>query len=357
MLHGHGDDRHSFGQKIKYNFSSNLFGKTDLSGLYNHLSKRLECVMTYPEPEPLTLEAQIAEMHGLQPDEVCVTNGATEAIYLIAQAFRGMKSNVLQPTFSEYADACRLHEHTVKSVYSLDAIEDDVDIVWLCNPNNPTGEVRQEKVLIELIESHPSICFVIDQSYEDFTDKPVFSAATAASIPQVILLHSATKRYAIPGLRLGYITASAALLQRIRIQRMPWSVNAMAIEAGLYFLNNNPPVIPVNPEKEMFANTRSSALPLINDLIQETERLRKAIENLKIAEVWPTDTHFFLIRLRIGKSAALKKYLIEKHGILIRDASNFEGLDDTFVRIATQTHEENNLLINALGTWKTSFLY
>lgn len=353
MLHGHGDDIHHF-ENIKANFSSNILGKTDLSGLFRHLSERIECISVYPEPEPLTLEARLAVEYGLQADEVCVTNGATEAIYLIAQAFRGMKSYILQPTFSEYADACRLHGHTVKSVYSLDAIDNDADMVWLCNPNNPTGEVRSEKALIDLIGSHPSVCFVIDQSYEDFTFRPVFSAAKAVEMPQVILLHSATKQFAIPGLRLGHITASAALLQRIRTQRMPWSVNALAIEAGLYFLNENPANRQSHSSEDIPVNASFSA-NFTSSLLQETERLRQAIENLKIAEVWPTDTHFFLVRLRMGKSAPLKKYLAEEHGILIRDASNFEGLDDSFIRIATQTPKENDLLIQALETWKASF--
>jgi threonine-phosphate decarboxylase len=339
MLYGHGDDIHTFG-KITANFSSNIFGATDLSRLYRHLSTRMDCMTAYPEPEPVSLEAKLAAAHGIRPDEVCVTNGATEAIYLIAQAFRGMKSYVMQPTFSEYADACRLHRHSVKSVYTLDAIDRNADIVWLCNPNNPTGEVRPAKALTELIESYPSVCFVIDRSYEDYTDKKLLPVAEATEMPQVILLHSAAKRYAIPGLRLGYITAPAALLQRIRMQRMPWSVNAMAIEAAHFFLQNDPP---------------ATAPVLTERLLEETQRLRKAIENLKIAEVWPTDTHFFLMRLRIGKSHLLKTYLVEKHRILIRDASNFEGLDNTFVRIATQSSEKNNLLIKALEEWKYSY--
>ncbi len=351
MLHGHGDDVHQF-RNITINFSSNTSGKTDLSGLYRHLTKRMECVATYPEPEPSGLELQIATMYSIQPDEVCVTNGATEAIYLIAQAFRGMKSYILQPTFSEYADACRLHGHTVKSIYSLDMVDDDADIVWLCNPNNPTGKIIPENKLKESMEAHPSVCFIIDQSYEDFTYKSLFSAAKAVEMPQVILLHSATKQYAIPGLRLGYITTSAALLQRIRIQRMPWSVNALAIEAGYFLLRDHSSEISSFPGADALPS-----LPALDKLLPETERLCNAIENLKIAEVWPTDTHFFLMRLRMGKSALLKKYLVEEHGILIRDASNFEGLNDTFIRIATQTPEENNLLIKALEAWRTSFIY
>lgn len=335
MLHGHGDDIHNCRQTVKSNFSSNIYGATDLSGLQHHLASRMDCLSRYPEPEPLMLEAKWAEAYGLQPEEVCVTNGATEAIYLIAQAFRGARSNVWQPTFNEYADACRMHGHRVKSVFSADAIDADADLVWLCNPNNPTGEVRSRHKISELIEAYPSVCFVIDRSYEPFTSESLFSVTEAVATSRVLLLHSATKRYAVPGIRLGCVTASKALLQRIRTQRMPWSVNAPAIEAGMYFLATNPPL-----------------QPSVEALLAETQRLRDAIATLKIMELWPTDTHFFLARLRIGKAAILKKYLLEKHGILIRDASNFEGLDDTFIRIATQTPEDNNRLIQALNEWK-----
>ncbi|MDR0699031.1 MAG: pyridoxal phosphate-dependent class II aminotransferase [Tannerella sp.] len=338
MIYGHGDDRYKF-RNTKANFSSNIPGGVDSSELYKYLAKQMDCLSAYPEPVPSALEAQVAETYGLQPDEVCVTNGATDAIYLVAQAFRGRKSYVIQPTFSEYADACRLHKHVVKTIYTLDDVDDNADIVWLCNPNNPTGAVWPKKTLTERIVSHPSVCFVIDQSYEDFTLEKLFSAAEAVSMPQVILLHSVTKRYAIPGLRLGYITASAALLQRIRLQRMPWSVNALAIEAGRYLLGNT------HPQQ-----------PALHGLLSETKRLQTAISKLKIADVWPTDTHFFLARLRIGNADGLKNYLAEEVGILIRDASNFDGLDNTFIRIATQTPDENDYLINALEAWKTAFL-
>jgi threonine-phosphate decarboxylase len=338
MIYGHGNDRYKF-RNIKADFSSNIPGGIDSSGLYEHLAGRMDCLSAYPEPEPVTLEALLAETYGLQPDEVCVTNGATEAIYLVAQVLCGRKSYVLQPAFSEYADACRVHKHTVKAICSIDDVDDDADIVWLCDPNNPTGTVWPEKRLAKLIASHPSVCFVIDRSYEDFTRKKLFSAAEAVSMPQVILLHSTTKRHAIPGLRLGYITASAAFLQRIRRQRMPWSVNALATEAGRYLLENSRPWQPV-----------------LNKLLAETKRLQTAVSNLNMADVRPSDTHFFLARLKAGKASALKKYLVEEHGVLIRDASNFEGLDDAFIRIATQTPEENNLLINALEAWKNAFM-
>ena len=133
----------------------------------------------------------------------------------------------MQPTFSEYADACRMHGHRVTSLYRLPAesegyrLPEEVRMLWLCNPNNPTGTVVEKEYLATLISHNPQVCFVIDQSYEFFTLRPLFSAAEAAEFPNVLLLHSMTKRYAVPGLRLGYVTGAPHLLHRLRTNRMP----------------------------------------------------------------------------------------------------------------------------------------
>lgn len=340
MIEGHGDDSYKYSRPITANFSSNVYSKVDLSDLKAHLCARIEGIGNYPEPEPYTLEARLAHRHRLSADAVCVTNGATEAIYLIAQTFRGTNTAILQPTFSEYADACRIHGHRVTSLYQLPTEKDgfllpqEVRMLWLCNPNNPTGMVVDKAYLTELINRNSQVCFVLDQSYEYFTLRPLFTPAQAAEFPNVLLLHSMTKRYAVPGLRLGYITADGGLLKRLRTHRMPWSVNQLAIEAGLHLLEHDVP----NPLD-------------VPAYLQETARLRTALESLGGLEVWATETHFMLIRLRFGKASALKEYLAAEHGILIRDASNFDGLDEHFFRIATQTSEENNRLVEAIRQW------
>lgn len=207
-------------------------------------------------------------------------------------------------------------------------------MLWLCNPNNPTGEVVGKEHLAKLIEHNGQVCFVIDQSYEHFTLKPLFSPAETMAWPNVLLLHSMTKRYAVPGLRLGYVTGASNLLHRLRTNRMPWSVNRIAIEAGLYLLEHDAP-----------------DAPDVSTYLQETRRLHAALQTLGGLEVWDTATHFMLIRLRSGKASALKDFLAEAHGILIRDASNFDGLDERFFRIATQTPEENDRLVKAIEQW------
>ena len=334
MIEGHGDDLYKYGKKIVSNFSSNVYNRIDHSGLYQRLNERLSTICSYPEPMPYSLESEIARRYSLTPRQVCVTNGATEAIYLIAQVFQGRISAVLGPTFSEYADACRVHRHKVKPFYSLDALPEDAELVWICNPNNPTGEVRNKEDLKALVDSHPDKLYIFDQSYEYFTLKSLLGIKEAASFPNVILLHSMTKQYAIPGLRVGYFTASEGLTDDVRCRRMPWSVNSLAIEAAKYLLEEGDGI--------------SADIP---QLLAERERLTNLLLATGMLEIWPTDTHYMLIKLRMGKAAALKDFLAVNHGILIRDASNFEGLDERFFRIATQTPEENDKLVKAISEW------
>ena len=334
MIEGHGDDLYKYGKKIVSNFSSNVYNRIDHSGLYQRLNERLSTICSYPEPMPYSLESEIARRYSLTPRQVCVTNGATEAIYLIAQVFQGRISAVLGPTFSEYADACRVHRHKVKPFYSLDALPEDAELVWICNPNNPTGEVRNKEDLKALVDSHPDKLFIFDQSYEYFTLKSLLGIKEAASFPNVILLHSMTKQYAIPGLRVGYFTASEGLTDDVRCRRMPWSVNSLAIEAAKYLLEEGDGI--------------SADIP---QLLAERERLTNLLLATGMLEIWPTDTHYMLIKLRMGKAAALKDFLAVNHGILIRDASNFEGLDERFFRIDTQTPEENDKLVKAISEW------
>ena len=239
MIDGHGDDAYKYVQKIRINFSSNVYNHVNHNGLHEYLYHRMESIRSYPEPEPYSLERALApSLHLSEEKEVCVTNGATEAIYLIAQTFKGKSSAILVPTFSEYADACRLHHHKIQAIYTLDTIPSGTNLIWICNPNNPTGNVLDKEALKALIVKHTECYFVIDQSYEFFTLKPLLTAKEAAGYPNVILLHSMTKRFAVPGLRLGFMTANQILLHEIRLQRMPWSVNQLAIEAGHYLLQH-----------------------------------------------------------------------------------------------------------------------
>ena len=333
MILGHGDDAFRFDRPIRADFSSNVYQNVDLGALKEHLKDRLDAIGHYPEPEPYRLEAAIAASCGIATEAVCVTAGATEAIYLIALAFWGSSSSVLQPTFSEYADACRLHRHNILPV-GQDG-KGSARMLWLCNPNNPDGRVIPKDRLTERIRSNPDTVFVIDQSYGFFTQEPLLSPSEALCFPNVLQLHSMTKRYAMPGLRLGYVTGTPELIAKLRAVRMPWSVNALAVEAGLY-LTGHPDTAPID----------------LDALLAEAQRLREHLCAIPGVSAEPTRTHFMLCRLESGKASDLKEWLVREKGLLIRDASNFEGLDEGCFRIAAQKREENDLLVEAISEWQ-----
>lgn len=336
MIEGHGDDVYRYGEKVIHNFSSNIFNSVDHSRLKEYLSSRLDVIDGYPEPAPYTVEGIIARISGVEPYNVMVTNGAVEAIYTVANVYAGMKSAVRQPTFSEYADACIAAGQDVVSFNTIDNIPQDVDLIWICNPNNPTGELIDTAHLLEVIDSHPDLLFIIDQAYHRYTVGNVLTDIEAVSRANLILLYSLTKDYSVPGLRLGYVVACREIIERLCRRRIPWSVNALAIEAARFLLTNDGDYV-------------FDPMPLV----EESRRVATEFSAMGI-ESHHGETNFILCRLPKGSASQLKEYLVENHGILIRDASNFVGLTDRYFRIAAQLPDENVLLIKAITEWMRS---
>ncbi|MBR1464338.1 MAG: aminotransferase class I/II-fold pyridoxal phosphate-dependent enzyme [Prevotella sp.] len=339
MIQGHGDDIYDYEGIIRHNFSSNVYHALRMPGLEEHLCHCIGCIGNYPPAEATQMERMLGIRHGNRQHENLITNGATEAIYLTALAANNhgesaqtrCRSAVVVPTFSEYEDACRLYGHEVIHISSLDEVTDDVNMVWLCNPNNPTGTVISKKQIVEAAFRHHHTVFVIDQSYACFCTEELLQPREAAQMGNVILLHSMTKQYAIPGLRLGFVTGPMPLIDTLRMHRMPWSVNALAIEAFAYILENE--------QRYRFD---------IAAYLHEAQRLNAAINGIEGLEALPTRTHFMLVRMDHGDSILLKRKLVDEYGILIRSAHNFVGLNRHYFRVAAQSEEENNLLVDAL---------
>ena len=325
MIKGHGDDIYEHGT-LRCNFSSNISSLIDTSELCNYLSKHLDVINHYPEPSAQSLEERIADEYHISPKEVLVTSGATDAIYLIAQSLRHEQTfAVKRPTFSEYADACRM--------FGYEEAPKGGAVRWLCNPNNPTGEVRSIDTLKVLSRRHHWL--VIDQSYEDSTYCQMLAPKEAIEMRNVIQIHSMTKRFGIPGLRLGYITAPAPVISRLRTNYRPWAVNALAIEAGKWLITHQDP-------NEQY---------LMDELLAEAQLVVKKLSGIFGIHVYPTKTNFMLCSIRQSSASELKAYLLEKHLFLIRDASNFEGLKACHFRIAAQQPEYNDELIKAIYTF------
>ena len=317
MIKGHGDDAYGY-QGIRSDFSSNICMPAHRhKALMAHLASHPELIGHYPEPEAWTLEALLAERHGIDPQCVIVTNGATDAIYLIAQTFR-FRPVIPTPTFSEYHDACSCFPE-----------EEDKSALWLCNPNNPDGKVYDEQFVKRMTDEHHLV--VLDHSYEHYTDSHVMTPERGCRSERIIQIHSFTKTYAVPGLRLGYITAHESLTQQMRRFLRPWSVSALAVEAGKFLLGHD----------ELMCRPN----------LAEAQRLRRLLMAAGIA-VMPTQTNFMLCQADGHTAADLKEHLATEHGMLIRDASNFQGLTPQHFRIAAQTPAENDALMAAIRQYQ-----
>ncbi len=327
MLRGHGDDAYSY-SGIRHNFSSNIYGHARLDGLKVFLATRIDSIASYPEPEPQALKALIAEREGVGQDCVLVTSGATEAIYLAAQMARaeGLQHYVCQqPTFSEYADASRLQ--------GLQPVGEDragEALRWLCNPNNPTGRVLPPEDVLQMAAK--SQLTVLDQSYEDYTLAPLPDTASVLRAGNILRLHSLTKAYAVPGLRIGYVLGAPLLIGLLRRYLRPWSVNALAIEAASWLIRRD--------ERDV-ADAGS--------YLAEAQRLCRLLSEIPGLSVEPTQTNFMLACAQGITARCLKERLAKEYGILIRDASNFEGLGPHHFRVAAQTPQEDDLLAEAIA--------
>ncbi len=315
MIKGHGDDVYQY-EGIRSDFSSNICATTSHQAVMAHLASCPQLLSHYPEPEAWSLEAMLAELHGVSEDCVVVTNGVTDAIYLIAETFR-YHAVIPAPTFSEYEDACTAFEQ-----------KEDKTMLWLCNPNNPDGKLYDLPFVERMMASHDLV--VLDQSYEHYTSGRLMSVREGCESAHLVQVHSFTKDYGVPGLRLGYITAHESLTAAIRRHLRPWSVSALAVEAGKYLL-------------------RHDELVCRPDLV-EAQRLRQELLAIGM-DVVPTQTNFMLCRMEGHEAGALKEYLARQHGMLIRDASNFRGLTCHHFRVAAQSRKENDALVTAIRSF------
>lgn len=338
MILGHGDDKFCYDQSVKADFSSNVwFGGTPPE-LILHLQQNLHLIGNYPEPDAIALRLQIAESHSVVANQVLAFNGSVEAFYTIALAFRKSVSAILVPAFAEYEDACRMHQH-IPMFFRNDeteiALDSGTNLFWIGNPNNPDGLIFSFQEIEQWLGKYPNTVFVIDEAYAAFIPEFQSAIPLTRSYSNLIVVRSLTKCCAIPGLRLGYVVTSDKLAERLRKFQQPWSVNALAQEAGK-FIASHPALF--SPDTLL--------------LRQLSSDLQRAIGQLDGFGVISSGAPFFLTEMQAGTAAGLKRFLLGKHGILIRDASNFRGLGPNYFRVSALSANDNQLLLNGLSDWK-----
>lgn len=338
MIHGHGDDLYRSGAEVKANFSTNVWYEADTEPLCRFLSERMSGIFHYPEPDAGSFRRAAAEYQGVQPANILAGNGATELFYIVAHAFAGGTTLLPVPSFTEYEDACNLYDHNVQFLTDTDihSLPADANLMFICNPNNPDGRIWTTDEIRTLLDRYPDMVLVIDESFIHFAPGASTAIPLLSEYTNLLIIRSMTKCYAIPGLRLGYMLGDEALVEFIAGFGQPWSVNALAIEAGKYLLRHG-----------------ESSLPDAARLLRRQQQFSRRVAAIPGFRPLPSQTSFFLTETDYD-SMDLKHRLLESHGILIRDASNFRGLNNHYFRVNTLTDEKNALLIEGLKAYVDS---
>ena len=333
MIYGHGNELAS---KIRADFSANTWYQGMHEELFMVLKNSISNI-TNPEPDASGLKENIAGYYQINARNVIVTNGSTEAFYLIAQAFAEAKSVIICPSFSEYNDACQMYRHQIvhlKNNPGWQNIKFENRLVWFANPNNPDGRTITLYEIMVSLQNNPSSVFVLDEAYIDLCYGIETAIPLLAEYSNLIIVRSFTKTFSIPGLRLGFMISSEKIANIIKSLLMPWNVNSLAIDAGDYIMKHYDRLL---PDKAMI---REESLAFQKELGKN----RKLI-------VYPSNCNFFMVQLLVGSARGLKKFLLDEFGVLIRNASNFTELDKSFFRISIQEPEKNKLLIKGIKYW------
>lgn len=346
----HGGDIKSYKLDI-IDFSANInpFGLSPKTK--EAIIKNITKVIHYPEPGSRSLKKAIGVFHGINEANLAVGNGSIELIHLIPRALKAKKVLVITPAFSEYEFASRISgaeviffrtnelENFKIDFCRLKKLLSEVDLVFLGNPNNPTGsylDAEEMSLLIKLCESHKTV-LTVDEVFKDFVVTPKKDGFFAHSSKNrfLLVLKSLTKSFALPGLRIGYAIGNRDLIKRISSLQYPWNINSLAQAAGVEALKD--------------ADYLDKSREFISG---EREFLFNSLKDIKGLKSFPSSSNFILCKLEeysIKSAKALNKKLIKK-GIVVRDCSNFRGLDERFFRVAVRKRDENIKLIKALRT-------
>lgn len=315
-------------------------------GIPSHIKKAMvdaiEGTINYPDPDCTALREAIGRQDGVEPDCVTCGNGGADLLYRLAFGLKPKKVLLPVPAFVEYEEAmtaagARMVYETMDEDFHIredmtERITEDTDLVILCNPNNPTGLLTPRRQVLAVLERAKEMhcrvlvdeCFLeICREEEQYTVKPYLK-----EYPNLMILKSFTKLYAIPGVRLGYLLcADREVIAQVNRAGQAWSVSHIAQCAGVAALSH--------PEYKA---------AVIDAVEKELIYMKKEMANLPLTLYDGRANYLFF---RTPGVTDLDRRL-ESRGIMIRNCSNYVNLGNDYWRIAVKTHEENVILLREL---------
>ncbi|WP_338543961.1 threonine-phosphate decarboxylase CobD [Paenibacillus tundrae] len=350
---GHGGDVETAASRFGGNpanfldFSANINPMGPPQNVLHALEQGLQTILRYPDPGHRSFKARLSEYLGVQPDQISVGNGAAESMALILLGLAPRTVGTVEPGFSEYSALARQFGAEVLHVYGreemdwraevadIERLMDQVDLLFLGQPNNPNGVQYSVEVLHRLARSaeKTNTILVIDEAFMDFIPEARRQslAPRLNEYPQVMIIRSMTKFYAIPGLRLGYALARSELIQAMTAKQVTWSVNGLALIAGEACLRDGEGF-----EQETLAYVS-----------RERNLLTEGLEACG-CQVTRGEANFILARLPEPWSATAMQAALGERGILIRSCAMYPGLGERHVRFAVKDADANGRLLSAM---------
>ncbi|UCC58945.1 MAG: threonine-phosphate decarboxylase [Candidatus Bathyarchaeum sp.] len=339
-------------QLIDFSISTNPLGVPEKA--LQNIRQSLNLISHYPDPDHEWLLEALSNSADVEPDNVIVGNGSTELIYLFTEVFieSGYEVIIPVPTFSEYKAATERFGGNMTFIncdpaknFQLNfeelkrAISKKTRIIFLCNPNSPTGCLHEKDDILRFIgfAAEKNVLVFLDEDYIDFVDdsKRYSMAEYVGDYDNLFVLRSLTKFFGLAGARIGFGIASPTLVEILRRAKMPWSVNSLAMFGAVEAVK----------DEDFIKKSRL----LLQRSKREMLEMFRAIPWLK---VYPSETNFLLVEIIQGEltSTQLQKGLA-KRGFLIRDCKDFDGLHHRFFRVTVRRPEENIKLIETIKSF------
>lgn len=354
--HFHGSDLEKIEKKYGINketitsFSANVNPLGISYKLREELPSHIDAISTYPDREYTSLRKAIGAYIHTDYQNILVGNGSTELISLVIQLLRPKKALIIGPTYSEYEHEIslsggrthyfRLQESEnflLNETILFEALTPDIDLLVICNPNNPTSSQITSKMMQSILDycKEKEIFVMVDETYVEFS--PNYAEITAIPLipyyDNIIILRGISKFFAAPGLRLGYaICKNHKLMQKMDSFKNPWTINSLAAIAGEIMFT----------DEQYIRDTRE----LIST---ERTRICNLLDSYSSIKYYPPHANFIL--LRIQKEDVTSKDLFDiaiQNGLMIRDCSSFPFLDNKYIRFCFMRPEDNDALLKVL---------
>lgn len=339
-MHRHGGDIYRNQNKIDYSANINFLGMPQ--AVRQAAKDAIDDAVHYPDSFCEALKQAIAEKEGVPAEWIFCGNGAADVIFTLMLAEKPKEALLPIPSFYEYRQAlesvaCQIRTHLLLPEHQfcvqrdiLEALKKRPDLLILCNPNNPTGQLLDQELSEEIAVQcqRQGTRLLMDECFSDFledAEKHTLLSKVAEN-PQIFILRAFTKMYGMAGLRLGYgICSDVALIRRMEAVSQPWNVSVPAQAAGIAAV------------KETAFVEKSRAL-----IAEQKAYLLEGLQKADV-KVFGSAANYIFFRAEEGLEKAMREA-----GFLIRDCGNFDGLTEGYYRIAVRGREENEKFLEAL---------